>query len=475
MSKQHYTDELEIDVLEVAPSIKYKNTYIGPDEIIAIEGSGTFERVSLKEKIEAMTEQKIDLKKFTRTVHRESTRRGHASLSTSAVIFSEVRNCSRLLTMLLVSPPYGSYLQESQRRSIIKRDSLLIPAELKNKKLESQFIKSLDNSLNVYYWLIDKGIKLEDARYVIPLACSSSLFSSASLESFIYLISKVNKKIGIVPIELNHYVNKLLEFLQAFIPELLNARLDFCNSNNYYPMVDPLRETDYLISRVINGSPKLGAEIIKIESIGRAEEIVSAADISKLNAYNNFFRVVTCEVLSLAAYHQAIRHRTVHTMVEPIPEAVERAKKNRDKYIVVPPSIKIREELSIRFLDAVDELMTLHDILIGENEHEAALYATPQSVAITTIRSYNLFNLVYPMGFIATRTCSKAQWEERSIAYKIWQDIEKQAAWLSQLLGEKCKHLGYCPEREWCPIILKYREYTDDLHQKYFKGFMEKK
>jgi thymidylate synthase (FAD) len=34
-------------------------------------------------------------------------------------------------------------------------------------------------------------------------------------------------------------------------------------------------------------------------------------------------------------------------------------------------------------------------------------------------------------------------------------------------MGEKCMHLGYCPEREWCPIILKYHAYSDEAHHRF--------
>ena len=26
--------------------------------------------------------------------------------------------------------------------------------------------------------------------------------------------------------------------------------------------------------------------------------------------------------------------------------------------------------------------------------------------------------------------------------------------------------MGYCPEREWCEIILKYREYDEEAHRR---------
>jgi len=467
LDRQLYTDELELEIIDAAPSTTYYDTTLGPDEIIAIEGAGTFEKISLKEKINNLIVKNRNLNEFAKSVHWESTRRGHASLSTSAILFSEVRNCSRLLTMLLVSPRFGSYLQESQRRSRITRDRILVPAELRNKSLEKLFIKLMDKCYDTYVWLIDKGIKLEDARYILPLSASSSLFTAASLESFIYLITKVERNIGLVPIELRQYTKKLKESMSNYLPELLNARLSFSNLNTYYPVTDPLRMPDQLIDQITDKIPTMGAELIKIERIGNAEKIISDMDNSRLDAYNDFFRVITCESMSLAAYHQAIRHRTVPTMVESLPEAVERAKKNLDRNIVVPPAIKGNEEFSSKFSDTVNELLILYERLQLEDEGLAALYAIPQTVTVRVVRAYNLFNLMYPTGFVATRTCSKAQWEERSIAYKIWRDIEKEMPWLSRLMGEKCRHLGYCPEKDWCPIILKYTEYSDNIHKKY--------
>lgn len=475
MDRWIYTDEVELEIIGAAPSINYYDTWLGPDEVIAIEGAGTFEKISLKEKIMKLIEQKKDLKDFAKRVHWESTRRGHASLSTSAVLFFEARNCSRLLTMLLVSPRFGSYLQESQRRSRLTKDRILVPAELRNKQLEESFVKSIEKCYATYSWLIDRGIELEDARYIVPLSSSSSLFTAASLESFIYLLMKVDRNIGLVPKELKQYVQLLKESVNRRLPELLSARLSFSNLNTYYPVTDPLRLPDQLIFQITGHNPKIGAELIKKEYIGDPEKIISKLDnIEKIDAYNEFFRVITCETMSLAAYHQAIRHRTVPTIVESFLEAAERSKKNLEKYVVVPPSIKASEGTTSKFIDTINDLLNLYEKLRYENEEVAALYALPQAVTVSVIRAYNLFNLIYPMGFIATRTCSKAQWEERSIAYKIWHEVEKEMPWLSSIMGEKCKHLGYCPEKEWCPIILKYMHYSDDLHQKYSRMLNDK-
>jgi len=50
-------------------------------------------------------------------------------------------------------------------------------------------------------------------------------------------------------------------------------------------------------------------------------------------------------------------------------------------------------------------------------------------------RLYNGFNLLHPSGFLATRTCSYAQWEERGIAYKIMYELLKKAPSISLLWG----------------------------------------
>jgi thymidylate synthase (FAD) len=110
-------------------------------------------------------------------------------------------------------------------------------------------------------------------------------------------------------------------------------------------------------------------------------------------------------------------------------------------------------------------MLYLYRVIRDELGKGAALYFVPQSVRIRTLRFYDLFNLLSPMGFVATRTCSAAQWEERAIAYKVWREVERRMPELGGLMGEKCKHLGYCPEREWCPIILKYRKYDDETHR----------
>jgi len=124
-----YTTDLVLTLLSFGPIYREGEFSLGPDEVLALEGVGTFHGVGVRERLSQLRSKGKDVKSLAGRVHWESTRRGHASLTTSAVLFWEIVNCSRLSSMLLVAPPFGSYLQESQRRAQLSRERILTPAE----------------------------------------------------------------------------------------------------------------------------------------------------------------------------------------------------------------------------------------------------------------------------------------------------------------------------------------------------------
>jgi Predicted alternative thymidylate synthase len=460
-----YTTDLVLTLLSFGPIYREGEFSLGPDEVLALEGVGTFHGVGVRERLSQLRSKGKDVKSLAGRVHWESTRRGHASLTTSAVLFWEIVNCSRLSSMLLVAPPFGSYLQESQRRAQLSRERILTPAELRGKGLEGVYEGVMDRCYKVYSQLVQGGVDLEDARYVLPLSSATSLYATLPLESHVYLIMKSRRGIGLVTEEIRLISSKITELAAKSMPLLLEARLKFSSRWCYYAPTDPLRPPDGLVQRLCGDGPAAEAELLRLDHVEGLEDLlrndVAAEQVSGL------VRAVTVESLSLAAYHQAIRHRTIPTTVESIVEAAEKWARSPERRTVAPPQIKSSETKYKHFMDACSELCELYQTLVDDGEGVAALYALPNAMRVRVIRIYNLFNLLSPMGFVATRTCSAAQWEERAVAYKVWREVERAAPWLRGLMGEKCMHLGYCPEREWCPIILKYHAYSDEAHRRF--------
>jgi thymidylate synthase ThyX len=122
------------------------------------------------------------------------------------------------------------------------------------------------------------------------------------------------------------------------------------------------------------------------------------------------------------------------------------------------------------FMDVAGEAFQTYQSLVEDGIRPSdALYILPQALRLYMARLYNGFNLLHPSGYVAMRACSYAEWEQRSIAYKIMYEFTRKVPSLAHVVGEKCRHLGFCPERDWCPIILKYHPYDDERH-KAFSG-----
>ncbi len=478
-------DEIRVRLLSYGPKtdlrLDEKLLQVDPDILIALEGIGTVKGVTLEDRFRELLLSGKDPREFALKLHEESTRRGHASLTTSLSIQLEINKCSRAASMLLVAPPFGSYIQESQRRRIISRDDFVIPRRIaSDQEAKRIFEKAVKESYEVYRFLTDSGVEIEDARYVLPLASATSLFASGSLDTFLGFIidsKKLGRSSDIYPEELSLIGEGILNAALQAAPILTKAKLLFKTNLPTYPYANPYKNEDPLVDKIIEEAgkpeePKLLSFTCLINDKGLILEALS--DPAKASSLLPLLNAIFLEPLSLAAYHQSIRHRTVPTAVESIYRAFDRLAKQPEKSAIIPPRIGSSESLLRRFEDAIGLLIESYELLRGLGAFRSdAIYLAPQAMRIYAIRLYNAFNLLWPQGYIAMRTCSYSQWEERRVAYKIWNSIGEKAPEIASIMGERCKLLGYCPEREWCEIILKYREYDDDAHRKALRRLKE--
>lgn len=466
-------DDVAIRLLSYGPSTNISGVELGPDTLIALEGLGTFKGVTIEERFKELQAKNRDPKDVASAMHRESTRRGHASLTTSLILQFEVNPCSRASTLLLAAQPFGSYLQESQRRRQVGMNEFIIPPEIERiEKYSKIYREAVFHAWRCYKTIIEKGVPIEDARYVLPISSRTSIFVTGSLESFIWLIYSSEHRDGkYFPSELKKIGELVKKNAAAISPLLTSARLSFKPLHFVYPYPDLYKLEDKIMEEIIQRYREPDhLVLLDFKIVEGIEDLVQ--DVLKnpecMNSLNPLLYAVTLEPLSIAAYHQSIRHRTVPTSVESIYRAMGRAEKNPEKNLVAPPTIKSREEIFEIFNDAVYRLLETYSNLLAENVPPAdAVYLCPQALRVYAVRKYDAFNLLWPQGYVGTRTCSYAQWEERMIAYSIWRSIERVLPSIGRLMGEKCRHLGYCPEKNWCQIIKKYiPDYNDEIHRK---------
>lgn len=110
---------------------------------------------------------------------------GHESCIEHASATFRLKDVSRTLTHELVRHRLFSFSQRSQRYVKENDPSYIIPPAIKdNPPTETVFLELMDKAWKAYKILLDFGIKAEDARFVLPNACSTEIVVSGNFRQY---------------------------------------------------------------------------------------------------------------------------------------------------------------------------------------------------------------------------------------------------------------------------------------------------
>ncbi len=100
---------------------------------------------------------------------------GHHSVIEHASFTFSIEGASRAATHQLVRHRLASYSMQSQRYVSLKEPSFVVPETIRGDKgLEEKFNQAMESSWRVYRELAER-IPVEDARYVLPNACTTNI------------------------------------------------------------------------------------------------------------------------------------------------------------------------------------------------------------------------------------------------------------------------------------------------------------
>lgn len=114
----------------------------------------------------------------------------HTSVLEHASITFKIEDVSRVLTHQLVRHRLASFVQESQRyckyTNLVDRDDwYVIPDKIaENEKLVDDFKYAMQHSASIYEYLLENGVKAEDARYVLPNAAKTTVTMTMNVREF---------------------------------------------------------------------------------------------------------------------------------------------------------------------------------------------------------------------------------------------------------------------------------------------------
>jgi len=139
------------------------------EHLCAAAANSCYSGRGASELIEETDERKVENRLLT------PLKAGHHSVIEHASFTFSIEGVSRALTHQLVRHRLASYSQQSQRYVGMKNANYVMPDSIANDEEASQrYQKLMDLIWEEYRYLSDK-LPLEDARYVLPNACTTNI------------------------------------------------------------------------------------------------------------------------------------------------------------------------------------------------------------------------------------------------------------------------------------------------------------
>ncbi|OPY33694.1 MAG: FAD-dependent thymidylate synthase [Methanomassiliicoccales archaeon PtaU1.Bin124] len=114
---------------------------------------------------------------------------GHHSVIEHAYYTFSLEGVSRALTHQLVRHRVASFSQQSQRYvNMLKAEYVLPPSIEKDPEAKRVFEEAMDNAWEAYQKLAEK-MPVEDARYVLPNACTSNIMVTMNARELMHFFS----------------------------------------------------------------------------------------------------------------------------------------------------------------------------------------------------------------------------------------------------------------------------------------------
>lgn len=116
-------------------------------------------------------------------------RAGHGSVLEHCTFTFSIEGISRACSHQLVRHRIASYSQQSQRYVNGEKFGYVIPKDVADKSLlYEMFIDHMEQTKKFYKFLVDSGIKKEDARYILPNATTTNILVTMNARELLHFI-----------------------------------------------------------------------------------------------------------------------------------------------------------------------------------------------------------------------------------------------------------------------------------------------
>ena len=151
---------------------------------------------------------------------------GHESVLEHVSVTFLVEKCSRVLTHQLVRHRIASYTQRSARYTKIDTNSddwYVIPSGINTEEKLKVYVEAMQSAATYYNKLLDLGVLMEDARYVVGDGQSTNIVMTMNLRSLKHFLGE--RMCTRAQYEIRQLANKISFICGSYFPDFFTSKL----------------------------------------------------------------------------------------------------------------------------------------------------------------------------------------------------------------------------------------------------------
>lgn len=405
---------------------------------------------------------------------------GHKSVIEHDYLVFALCDVTPIVEQTLLGYRLASYTVKSRREVDFRNVGYYIPdfrdknlnIHKDNEKLQEEYKEQMQSLFNFYGDMVDQGINIEDARFILPYCYHSNLImgmDARELEKLV--IALLYGRISRIS-ELKELGEKLYEIIKQSVPYLVdNIEAQNKQDDNAFETIEklaPRPSIEILPNVKLIDYPENADDIVLESSImyhyqcsrDKAKEILNEMekenkDIKKIlmneilnKPENRELEQVNFTIqlpISLSILTHLTRHRMQSIL---IPEFVPMW--NLNQYIV-PETIKnsgFEKEFREAALKNIAVFEKFRNMGVAEEDLIYFYIGGQMCNVLTTMNAKNIQTTC------RVRTCNKAQWQIRDITKEIAKQVRDVAPLIGKGIGPTCITHHICNEgKESCGLI----------------------
>ena len=173
---------------------------------------------------------------------------GHGSVAEHSDITFKV-TCSRACSHQLVRHRTGKFTQRSQRYCKEDGFDYYTPQSIANDRQALEIYNEVIHNIQANYkWLLDMGVEAEDARYILPNACETTIFITMDFRNFFHflnerLCTRAQKEIRDIAKEMARLAVEACPIIKSYcVPKCESFSIFYCPESKGCGKHKPLKE-----------------------------------------------------------------------------------------------------------------------------------------------------------------------------------------------------------------------------------------